>query len=331
MSTARDFVHSLLEKTTLQKLIISDSESAIKLARRALESAKHPEVAPVLRQVAAYRLAHLLMRDDDAPTETLREVDQLLAEAAGDGDTDAIGPLPLIFQIAVLSRLESTGAIKKSEAMERRLTIYRKACNRIKFSPSAGRSLEDLVPEPFVLQAQTPALNLLELASYFLNLPYKPLLGLGAKPQGDEQLISGAWRLLSNTDLSYQRQFNQAYAEEELKWLLEREDNSIGFRLNANNRINADWSTDGTAWQPWNRDNQIHILACYLENSRIATDECILKVDPEMRNDCFRQQKVRCGKGIDRHLGLPNGTTRFADVIQRGAKPSIYVLVRGRL
>jgi len=93
-----DDVQELLTKSYDQKLMHGGTAEAIRFARDACENASTlPEGSP-WRQLAAYRLAHLLLRQDGS----LQEIDKLLLSTEG---ADFLEPLRSFCHLAVLHRI----------------------------------------------------------------------------------------------------------------------------------------------------------------------------------------------------------------------------------
>jgi hypothetical protein len=104
----RTEVDRLLRDCTDSKLLRGGTPIATEYAERAYKFASaEPELPAPWPQLAAYRLAHLILRG--APTgDDLDRADQLLARAAGGvkhGGSNPLGPLPLVYRLAVLHRL----------------------------------------------------------------------------------------------------------------------------------------------------------------------------------------------------------------------------------
>jgi hypothetical protein len=129
-------------------------------------------------EVAAYRLAHLLMRAGEIPLETLEEVDQLLKQAQ---EAPSLGIYPLAYRLAVLHRFN-----RRTEAE----AIFRTA--RLCLGSVDGRSGQAGI--------QSCEHNLLELAAYFWGIPYHGYLdglgGVGDAAWRRKYLKTEAWTLV---------------------------------------------------------------------------------------------------------------------------------------
>jgi hypothetical protein len=171
----RSEVHRLLKGCVDQKLLRGGTSEAISQARRAYSLATDPPSLPApWPQLAAYRLAHLLMRVADLSVMSLREIDNLFAEASCG---NRLGPSPYIYQIAVLSRLKSAldEGSEKDGVSERIRLAFEQAVGKIRQTHLLARDR----PQQRVA-LQSAEFNLLEFAGYFLGAPYQPLEGLAS-------------------------------------------------------------------------------------------------------------------------------------------------------
>jgi|GEM_PF-1699066 len=156
-----------------EKVLRGGTELALHKAEAAYEMA---HIAPPVPQpwpaLAAYRLAHLLMRKDAIDIDTLRRADRLFNEAS---QCDALGPVPLIYRISALSRLKGAAmsADERSEAEHQLDQIFDQAIQGI--HRMAFPSMRDQLHKT---DLQGHAFNLLELAAYLLGHPYRKLEGL---------------------------------------------------------------------------------------------------------------------------------------------------------
>ena len=103
-------VDELLRKCTDAKLLLGGTGAAIEHAERAYELANTDPALPApWPQLAAYRLAHLILRQN--PTEELLyEANELFEKASGGtSDNAPLGPMPRLYWLAVLHRLSLPG------------------------------------------------------------------------------------------------------------------------------------------------------------------------------------------------------------------------------
>ena len=192
-----DDVRKLLTKTYDLKLMHGGTADAIGFARDAYEKASTlPEAWSHWRQLAAYRLAHLLLRQDDS----LQEIDELLSIAEG---ADFLEPLRSFCHLAVLHRIRSDHrkTVDRNAVTARIETVFDIATGFVQQAASPGESA--------VVRyiAQEPSFNSLEVLSYALGLPYR-LAGIARKddfsPYSNHPKSSRdhAWQILSRDNVS---------------------------------------------------------------------------------------------------------------------------------
>lgn len=164
-AAARLQVAELLRSARDRKLLLGGAAGAIDAARRAYRLAgDHPELR-LDRAQAAYHLAHLLLR---SPDPVLEEADALFTQAAR---SRALGPWPRIYRLAVLSRLGQDPG-----------DAHRRACEAVAdWVALAGDDDGPAQHDSRDPRLQLDVFNLLELATYFLGLPYDRLAGIAAR------------------------------------------------------------------------------------------------------------------------------------------------------
>ena len=183
----RSAVYCLLTECVDQKLLRGGTANAITKARDAYARAtSKPPLPSPWPQLAAYRLAHLCMRADDLSVESLREIDGLFSKAS---HANRLGPLPLIYHLAILSRLKLalTERPEKDVVTAKITEAFEKAVQEIRRTNFSSGQLPE---QPITLQSA--AFNLLELACYFLGTPYRTLEGLAGLDYLDA-LRRGRW------------------------------------------------------------------------------------------------------------------------------------------
>ena len=259
---SRQEISELFRRLRDEKLLMGSSPKAIELGLRAYELAGAPGIVGPWRQVAAYRLAHLKLRSETLDESSLNQILDLLIEAAGEEQLDAIGPLPLIYQMPVNSLLAELQPERGGELDALNRQVFEKAVQRFTYCHSGP----DGENEPILAQSQD--FNLLELAAYFTRQDYSRLLGCG----GTHQEISGSWCLLSNRGHSPAIQYNQSFANTELDSVLQRHPDAIAFRqLDALG--NWEWWTEQTSWNPWNAPERARLIAIAIAKSEAKTGE----------------------------------------------------------
>ena len=100
----RNDVASSIEEATIGKLSCGETAEATDEIEKAYKKAtEEPIIDSPWPEVAAYRLAHLMLRKGDLTEPELRRADQLFKEA--DSTNATLGPWPLIYRLATLHRL----------------------------------------------------------------------------------------------------------------------------------------------------------------------------------------------------------------------------------
>ncbi|KAA5543068.1 hypothetical protein FYK55_12315 [Roseiconus nitratireducens] len=289
-------VRQAIEETNEAKLIYDDLAGVTNLARETYLKAR--TLHRPWPQLAAYRLAHLLMRSEDRTHEILLEAEKLFAEASdASTQTQLLGAMPLIYRMAALHLLDGP------DAQEKIADLFDLAI-RVLDRQGTLQERETLrnLPHAAVTPLQRSNFNLLELASYLLNLPYAKISGLGT-PLLDPFEWEGSWTLRSNTIELPERRCSLAFAEAEIEGLLEKYPGAVGFRLS---RERAEWwNRDNHSWENGNGD-QLLILAKLLEKFRSDDFAAIQRelVPGGRSNNQFDQTKQRLKKQLARITGV---------------------------
>ena len=230
----RNEVYEALQQTTDQKTLQNCTEEALAQAKKAYNTAtQSPKLWNPWPQIAAYRLAHLMLRNKNADSH-LEEIERLLIEAADANRT--LGPLPLIYRLVVLHRLSNLNS-KISKKTEE---AFHEACEALRDNAiSKQEDWDDIVDSGLLGKTkggpiQKAVFNLLELSTYFLGYPYDKLEGLGGiipykhdarHPNPKAWILVGRDPRISNIQLS------RAYATKELKDLERLNPHAVLFQL----------------------------------------------------------------------------------------------------
>lgn len=321
-------IADLLTRTTQQKLMIANPSAVLKLAREAYELSLAASVTKRWRQLAAYRLAQLLLRGAGDDVDTLFEILQLLEEAAGTDDLDAIGPLPLIYQLPVLNRLVMLAARPHEELCERREKAFATAAKRLSLRPKESSRSGG---EPFLL-AQSGTFNLLEISSYFMGFDYGRLLGLGSEGRNEDLGFAGIWRILSNRSAPSSIRFNEIFAASEIEFVLGQDSSAIGFRLDSNG-VDGQWKTNSTEWQPWTGDNHVRMLTMNLRRPRPSVQECADRLGTSLVT--LRKLRNRMHERLVAKLAEAGQTVdpeslRFESLISEDSELPVYVMAQSK-
>jgi len=168
----RSQVMLLLSECVDKKLVRGDGAEALKKAQEAYRLANEsPKLPAPWPQLAAYRLAHLRMRDQSLALQALKEIDGLFKEAA---EQSSLEVAPLVYRLAVLSRMRQLEKDRQRSTLTKTIDeVLQQARNVVH-----GISYREL-PQNSRLVLQSSAFNLVELATFFLDGPYAELEGLG--------------------------------------------------------------------------------------------------------------------------------------------------------
>lgn len=220
----RNDVVGLLGKCVNEKVLHGRSEHAIGFAEEAYALAKKsPQVHSPWPQIAAYRLAHLLLRSPKR-LQLLDRIDELLHEACDESSfarRQGFSPLPYIYRLAVLHlRLLRAGSDRQKEAIAKEIkSALAVATNVVRASLRLKSAHDENALERH--QLQTGAFNLLELATYFLDEPYDVVEATGSDP--DAALLFSdrryGWTIYSNNDCVQPTSTTWDVASEELESL----------------------------------------------------------------------------------------------------------------
>ena len=279
----RTQIHSLLQKTTNLKLLHGDPDQVLKLAREAhgLASGKL-EPWP---QLAAYRLAQLLCREPDLSVDRLKEIDQLFERSAR-GRMKSMGPLPRIYQLAILHRLKSRDPQNRDLYNQRIKSTFQDAADTIHLPSLVNSQHRD----KFRLQGDQ--FNLLELASYFLELPYSPLRGSDDASRTSFD-YSGSWIIVSNQADFKPIRYTERFAEIEVESLLLQSTEAIGFKIHEHGVDGNIGHGPADAWADGNAE-QLRLLANLLHNPGVSRVDLLRNISNEAVSDeNFRQIKRR--------------------------------------
>jgi hypothetical protein len=236
-NSRRHAAEKLLFECCQDKVLRTGTDRALKKAEEAYKLATEPtRIDDPWPQLAAYRLAHLILRS--APTsDRLKCAENLLWEAS----RDILGPMPRLFQLAVLIRMKTLAshedATKLDLLNQQITTAFAKAKEGIQRVRTSG-----LTETQAEVPIQGSMLNLLEMAAYAIGHPYNGLEGL-KDSFGDLRLSDPSWFLIGkpprNPKIRYPKKvaypkeyaYPRDYAFEELDAIGSRHPEAILFRL----------------------------------------------------------------------------------------------------
>jgi len=281
-------VHELLTETASRKLLRAGSSLALERAREAYALAHEaPKLVP-WSALAAYRLAHLVLREPRTP-ERLEDADALFAEAARE---PLLGPYPRIYRLALL---QSLGAPRAT--IERVFGEAASAYNEWTRRPGGVSEL------PTAVSIQTDLFAMLELAGYFLGLDRAPLDGRGAR-QDEPYLRDTHWRLVGPDPALAYVSISEAMARAELDALTPTLRPAFVFLL-PHDRSQSVLRVGDAAWEPLPH-RAARLLACLLFGH--ATDardltERVVGADGPKEQTALRKVRQRLGEQL-RALGV---------------------------
>jgi hypothetical protein len=315
VASRRARVHALLTRAASHKLLRAGADLAIEPVREAYALAHRSPTLQPWAALAAYRLAHLLMRDPRARTARpiLEEADALFAEAARE---PSLGPYPRIYRLAVMHRLGASRA-----QIER--TFQEAAHAHDAWVRHQGEARE--APAAAI---QTDLFGMLELAGYFLDLERAPLEGRGARPD-EPHLREAHWRLVGPEPSLADVSLGEAAALAELESLATVIAAAVVFRLPADRSASAMKVGDA----PWELlpHRAARLLACVLRGGAPDARALTLEVmggDGTPHQTALRQVRHRLADRLRAHGLLREGDeiVVFAPPLPPRLAPGLVVL-----
>ena len=305
-------VEQLLRYGTSEKALHQGTENATRYLRDAYELASiEPELPSPLPELAAYRLANILMRS--APdTEALLDAEELMAKAVR---SKALGPLPALYHLPILHRIYQGD--ENPRAKERLRRAFKTADERIRESDFAiphtdtGAESRAAAAKDESVQMQYHLFNLLELSAFFLNEEYRPLSGMGGpyldlypdyRTEGDVEFER--WVLVGHDRRLAAVKYPRTFAMAELESRLDQNPNTITFRIPPNENERA-WRFGKSEWKPAGR-KQLLFLASGLHPG-IRTKEQFREraMDGAHSVEAFRRAKHALSKRLSDLTGYP--------------------------
>ncbi len=281
----RNQVHKLLQDCVDQKLLYGGTVDAIALAQQAFNLATLNDIPSPWPEFAAYRLAHLKMRARTVDLSTLREIDGLFERASG---SEKIGPIPLIYRLAVIHRLVQLLSEKREieHAMAKSEQVFAEAVRLFRHWTMAHKGANNQS-----IEQQSTAFNMLEFASYILGKSYQSLEGISRiKPM--DPFRKGNWfvlgRGIARIDMT------EAMARWEFEQRVERSSETILIEMANPGTAKIRHSKKGE-WKEWNFEYAKYVLLLIAEPS-ISRDELerrVVGTDRESPSSTFRQHKHR--------------------------------------
>jgi hypothetical protein len=261
-----------------------------------------PKLEDPWAALSAYRLAHLSLRT--AKTKgALKTAHSCFVQAASG---NLLGPLPAIYRLSVLHRLKSqfpNDSMENSipEAFDEAVRSFRDCHN----SASLGWQ-----GSPWKkAQIQDGVFNMIELASYFLGIPYG-FEGLGLEhPDWDLRAFfpterNRHWILVGHDHGLRTVRYSRDMALAELDVIASKFPDSIGFKLS------AEESSIRKGCSSWEHEavNGLKLLAVLLYGEISGLNDLhwkVMSIPQGNDSSAFRQVKLRMKKSLKRLSGLP--------------------------
>jgi hypothetical protein len=295
VETYRHKVYELLEECVSQKLLYGGTSNAIALAQTAYDLATMNSVPSPWPEFAAYRLAHLKMRSGKHSIEELREIDRLFERSNG---SEKVGPIPLIYRLAVLHRLvQSLTDVNEIAHVHAKFDeVYDKALKRLR-----SIRYDSEVPIGDRIERQSAAFNMLEFATYMSGKAYQSL-------EGDSSLSSmdpfrkGTWFVVGRDVAKIKM------TEEMARWEFEdrASKNPDSILIELPTQVDAKICVSrNREWSDWNSDCAKLVLLLLQDNeiSKVDLKRKVVGTDGESAEVRFRQAKSRAKKKIVQMLG----------------------------
>ncbi len=278
----REEVFKLLKKGTSSKLLGESTQKARQYLQEAYDIARTDKLAPFWKALTAYRLGHIIMRAPQDKDDLLDAEEHFLQAAR----IESLGPMPGIYHLAVLHRLEVVPKLLKKALVKaiERVTLYT--------SLAEERKGDFTLPE-----LQDCTFNMLELAVYFTGQDYHQLEGLGkllpnADPFFDLYPYYSPWILQSNQRLVSGIRYPKFLALEELDERVKIEPYDLIFRITANRGL-SQWRTEYGDWVTVGHKSLLYLVAALAGCSSREKFRKILSGDhtEPVTEDTFRRRK----------------------------------------
>ncbi|MBM63774.1 MAG: hypothetical protein CL484_12580 [Acidobacteria bacterium] len=314
-------VWEMLKQVNDEKAVQARATTLLDQAESTYRTATKPTwIVGPLRHIAAYRLAHLLLR---LSAPDLKRVNCLFEVAS---EFPRLSALTQIYRVAVLERLlkmEPNETLRKELERTRQEAFDRARRELVRADPFSAADREDVLGK----RLQGGLFNMLELTSYFTGLPYDGLEGRGSRL--DDALDRGDWVIVGPEPETGRVHMSEATAKHELE---DRARQSSGgevfFRLGST--IN-DWKVPSEQQYSVRHRQQLKILALLCSAQGIE-DEHALKqrvLSPQQGDDDYRQYKHRLKTGLNDLLGRADGELYDASSGRGGLRLSGDYVVYG--
>lgn len=234
-------IQQLIRNCSDMKMISGNEEQAKTLAQEAYQLAEEEKLHP-WQELAAYRLAMILLRDRAERSERLEHIDQLLKLASTPRQRTpfaSVHVLAAIYRLAPLRQLAHRDDGRVAElhaAFQHAVTCLQEAERR----PSLNDESRHILQSRFF--------NLVELSSLFLDVEYEDLAGRGVEifPQA-----KNAWVMWSSVGHQGKVLMSQSFAESSLINQGVQNPGALLLQLRHNESGDCRWRmSDSESWLP---------------------------------------------------------------------------------
>lgn len=314
----RRAVETLLGECVQEKVLRAGTGRALEKAEEAYRLSTEPtEIDGPMPQLAAYRLAHLILRS--APKdERLDRAEVLLSKAS----SDVLGPVPRLFRVAVLIRMKSLASPADTARIERLDRSINAAFAKAEEGIAKLRMHGPTKPQAAV-GIQDGLFNLLEMAAYATGKPYEGLEGLG-DPLGDLHLSDRSWFLIGSSRQRSKLLYPEEFAFEELDAIGKRFPEAILFRLCENPR----WKrAEMSCWDRVSEQN-LRLIAGVIAGEQQGRLRRHV-VGEYGHEDALRQARSRARKALRQMLNRGKDYDPLPDSQDGGGKVADDLLIFG--
>ena len=293
-----------------EKLLLGNPERLRNLATEALDMSRH--VGPPWEQLAAYRVAHVLLREPSLAqnhaeeTARLKQIAEHLELAANYERERLFGPLPHIYLIAVWNRLMQHDQDHAADYRQKLVSHFETAVR-------LTNQLDLHVPssnESETRQLQRHSFNLLELASYCLDLDYSVLRGRGGLSH-DNLFLNGSWQIVSNDPEMQAVKYDYEFGLAELNEIVAKTPDSVGFVFSNLSATRNGWKHHAAQEMSHEiNDDFLKLLSVIFDEPRLTERRYTNERNryfPDHSPDDLRQLKKRGKDAIVRLTGVQAG------------------------
>ena len=301
-----------------EKLLVADPDAVLQKAEELYSMSGSHETFKNWRQIAAYRLGHILFRESDLGSEPLERIADLFQEAIGDArdPTGATGFMPILYKIAANFRLSCLDDERASEFQRQNLQLFEQAINRWTHWEQKTSHGEPVL--------QSNGFNCLEIIAYFTSQDYSRLSGREATSSRGE-----SWCLLSNRGHGEAVRLSKTFAHAELETNLRLTKSAFGLRQ-VDRQGNWQWRFGDEDWQTWEAAERANILALGLSNPETSNPEIARVIGNT--TEAAKQAKSRLVKQLKKLLSKAGSQSmEFRNLCEQDAEIPVFLAIEARL